>query len=55
MLSVPNGCSFQEVFPKSDEQRARLADAVRNIFLFRSLEPVSESNFLKKFVSTGDH
>lgn len=26
------------IFPKSDEQRQRLSDAVRNILLFRSLE-----------------
>lgn len=26
------------VYPKSDEQRARLAEAVRNILLFRSLD-----------------
>jgi hypothetical protein len=29
------------VYPKSDLQRSRLADAVRNILLFRSLDPVS--------------
>ncbi|XP_037093464.1 cAMP-dependent protein kinase type II regulatory subunit-like [Pollicipes pollicipes] len=46
------------VYPKSDEQRARLADAVRNIFLFRSLDPaqiqeVLDAMFEKK-VSPGE-
>lgn len=27
------------IFPKSDEQRTRLCDAVKNILLFRSLDP----------------
>ena len=31
----------QAVFPKSDEQRARLSDAVQGILLFRALDPVS--------------
>ena len=30
----------QIVFPKSDEQRARLAASVKNILLFRALEKV---------------
>ena len=33
------------VYPKSDLQRSRLADAVRNILLFRSLDPVSNVFF----------
>ena len=32
---------LQAVFPKSDEQRARLSDAVQGILLFRALDPVS--------------
>lgn len=31
----------QAVYPKSDQQRHRLAEAVKNILLFRSLDPVS--------------
>ncbi|KZS13537.1 putative cAMP-dependent protein kinase type II regulatory subunit [Daphnia magna] len=31
------------VHPKSDQQRHRLAEAVKNIFIFRSLDPVSLS------------
>ena len=28
------------VYPKSDSQRQRLSEAIKNILLFRSLEPV---------------
>ena len=31
----------QAVYPKSDQQRHRLAETVKNILLFRSLDPVS--------------
>lgn len=31
---------FQIVHPKSDLQRQRLSEAIKNILLFRSLEPV---------------
>lgn len=34
---------LQVVHPKSDQQRHRLAEAVKNIFIFRSLDPVSLS------------
>ena len=27
--------------PKSDDQRVRLSEAIKNILLFRSLDPVS--------------
>lgn len=27
------------IFPKTDEQRSRLGDSVKNILLFRSLDP----------------
>lgn len=27
------------IFPKTDEQRQRLCDSVKNILLFRSLDP----------------
>lgn len=47
------------VHPKSDEQRQRLAEAVKHILLFRSLEPeqmgeVLDAMFEKKVVE-GDH
>lgn len=32
------------IFPKSDEQRQRLGDAVKNILLFRSLDPEQVRN-----------
>lgn len=32
---------FQVVFPKSDEQRQGLAESVKKILLFRSLDKVS--------------
>lgn len=32
------------IFPKSDEQRQRLCDAVKNILLFRSLDPEQVRN-----------
>lgn len=34
------------VFPKSDEQRERLTEAVKNILLFRALEPEQMSEVL---------
>lgn len=37
---------LQVVYPKSDQQRHRLAEAVKNIFLFRSLDPVSHAEIL---------
>lgn len=39
-------CNWQVVYPKSDQQRHRLAEAVKNIFLFRSLDPVSQSIYI---------
>ena len=38
--------SFQIVHPKSDEQRQRLAEAVKHILLFRSLEQVRPRDIL---------
>jgi hypothetical protein len=38
--------SFQVVHPKSDQQRHRLAEAVKNIFIFRSLDPVRQKPLL---------
>lgn len=35
------------IFPKSDEQRTRLGDAVKNILLFRSLDPEQVRIILK--------
>ena len=35
------------IFPKSDEQRTRLCDAVKNILLFRSLDPEQVRNIHK--------
>lgn len=32
------------IFPKTDEQRARLCDSVKNILLFRSLDPEQVSD-----------
>jgi len=32
----------QVVYPKSEDQRQRLSDNIRNILLFRNLEPVSD-------------
>lgn len=49
---------LQIVHPKSDEQRKRLSEAVKPIFLFRSLEPVSyiitwyQGPFMTHFDST---
>lgn len=37
---------IRAVFPKSDEQRQRLAEAVRNILLFRSLDKEQMSEVL---------
>ena len=37
---------FQIVYPKTDEQRKRLSEAVKPIFIFRSLEPVSTEMIL---------
>ena len=34
-------CTLQIVYPKSDEQRQRLSDAIKHILLFRNLDPVS--------------
>lgn len=47
------------MFPKSDEQRTRLAEAVRNILLFRALDKeqmqdVLDAMFEKK-VQAGDY
>lgn len=39
-------CPTQLVYPKSDEQRRRLAEAVKNILLFRSLDPQEMSEVL---------
>lgn len=36
------------IFPKSDEQRARLIDAVKNILLFRSLDKEQVNNKKRK-------
>lgn len=52
------GETHKLVYPKSDEQRARLGDAVRNILLFRSLDPsqmheVLDAMFERK-VSAGE-
>ena len=33
---------LQIIYPKSDEQRQRLGEAIKNILLFRSLDPVSQ-------------
>ena len=33
--------NVQVVYPKSDQQRHRLSEAVKNIFLFRPLDQVS--------------
>lgn len=47
------------VFPKSDEQRLRLAEAVRNILLFRSLDKEQMQEVLdamfEKIVKAGDY
>ncbi|XP_065569366.1 cAMP-dependent protein kinase type II regulatory subunit-like isoform X2 [Artemia franciscana] len=47
------------VYPKSDLQRSRLADAVRNILLFRSLDPEQMQDVLdamfEKTVSAGEY
>lgn len=47
------------VFPKSDEQRARLADSVKNILLFRSLDKEQMTEVLdamfEKIVTSGDY
>ncbi|XP_044735985.1 cAMP-dependent protein kinase type II regulatory subunit [Chrysoperla carnea] len=47
------------VFPKSDEQRLRLAEAVRNILLFRSLDKEQMQEVLdamfEKVVEAGDY
>jgi hypothetical protein len=34
------------IFPKTDEQRNRLCDSVKNILLFRSLDPEQVNNFI---------
>lgn len=40
------------VNPKSDQQRKRLAEAIKNILLFRSLDGVSsKSSLLSNFIS----
>lgn len=38
--------SFQMVYPKSDEQRQRLAESVRNILLFRALDKVQMAKYV---------
>jgi len=47
------------VFPKSDAQRARLADSVKNILLFRALDKEQMTEVLdamfEKVVSDGDY
>lgn len=47
-----------KVYPKSDEQRKALADSVKNILLFRSLDPAEVSQVLdamfEKIVKEGD-
>jgi hypothetical protein len=40
LISFFYSSSLQVVHPKSDQQRHRLAEAVKNIFIFRSLDPV---------------
>ena len=42
---VHNFC-FQVVYPKTDDQRKRLNDAVKNILLFKNVALVSFSGFL---------
>ena len=44
---------LQVMHPKSDVQRARLAESVRNIFLFRSLDPVSAQSIFSHHLITG--
>lgn len=39
---------MQVVYPKTDDQRQRLNDAVKNILLFKNVAPVSEKR-AKKF------
>lgn len=43
---------LQIVYPKSDEQRKRLSEAVKPIFIFRSLDPVSISNLVWNGIKT---
>lgn len=35
------------MYPKSDEQRKRLNDAIKNILLFKNVEPVSHKQIVK--------
>ncbi len=40
LFSIDSYIIVQIIYPKSDEQRQRLGEAVKNILLFRSLDQV---------------
>uniref|UniRef100_T1JFA3 Cyclic nucleotide-binding domain-containing protein n=1 Tax=Strigamia maritima TaxID=126957 RepID=T1JFA3_STRMM len=63
-FSLRFGCNFgkvvsstlsQVIFPKTDEQRKRLSESVKGIFLFRSLDQVNIDEYVIKQGDDGDN